>query len=306
MMVYVVLLFVDIYIFGIETQKKLRKLGWLFGVPDSELTIFRGPFVLFSGATGWGIHPTGIRWGRLFHAHGPVGLQRLRLSSDVLDLLFEDVASDVATLLATGFQSCVDHPQRLGSQTNPSVLRGTFPPWLLRRIHSCPLIFWNLLPQTSISSISSISSSQVTRAPLLGGLLPHPPGGPRCGLAQRPQRRLRRDAAGAAAPGGLRGGAAAEEPKAVGGLGGAVSCRRVGWWYGKLSDTIVKYIYIYIIYIYIYIYIYIAIFKYDTIVISLTFISGFNAINYQEHQVLSHKIVFTWFNMWMWDISPTS
>ena len=136
---------------------------------------FSRAFCSFFGATGWGIHPTGIRWGRLFHAHGPVGLQRLRLSSDVLDLLFEDVASDVATLLATGFQSCVDHPQRLGSQTNPSVLRGTFPPWLLRRIHSCPLIFWNLLPQTSISSISSISSSQVTRAPLLGGLLPHPP-----------------------------------------------------------------------------------------------------------------------------------
>ena len=60
-----------------------------------------------------------------------------------------------------------------------------------------------------------------------------------------------RSGVSAAAPGGLRGGAAAEEPKAVGGLGGAVSCRRVGWWYGKLSDTIVKNIYIIYIYTYI-------------------------------------------------------
>lgn len=52
--------------------------------------------------------------GRLFHAHGPVGLQRLRLSSDLLEFLFEDLAPDVPTLLATGFQSCVDHPQLPG------------------------------------------------------------------------------------------------------------------------------------------------------------------------------------------------
>lgn len=52
--------------------------------------------------------------GRLFHAHGPVGLQRLRLSTDLLEFLFEDLASDVEALLASGFQSCVDHPQLPG------------------------------------------------------------------------------------------------------------------------------------------------------------------------------------------------
>ena len=59
------------------------------------------------------------RRGRLFHAHGPVGLQRLRLSTDLLEFLFEDIASDVEILLASGFQSCVDHPQLLGLFEGP-------------------------------------------------------------------------------------------------------------------------------------------------------------------------------------------
>lgn len=47
--------------------------------------------------------------GRLFHAHGPVGLQSLHLSHDLLNFLFEELSSDVPTLMAEGFHSCASN-----------------------------------------------------------------------------------------------------------------------------------------------------------------------------------------------------
>lgn len=52
--------------------------------------------------------------GGLHYAHGPVGLQNLHLSPDLLDFLFEGLASSEADLHCLGFESCVDHPNLPG------------------------------------------------------------------------------------------------------------------------------------------------------------------------------------------------
>ena len=47
--------------------------------------------------------------GRLFHAHGPVGLQSLHLSKDLLDFLLEDFRWPQEEV-PPHFHPCVDHP----------------------------------------------------------------------------------------------------------------------------------------------------------------------------------------------------
>ena len=214
-MVYVVLLFVDIYFWNRNTKnaKKVGVIVWctrFWGADNFSRAL---PF--FRGKRD-GFHPTvtvrsslSCTWPGGFTTAALV-LRLAGLFIWRLSIRCGDTAGNWLPVLC-GSSAATGSVWRGRFQTNPSyeglsknLSWCTFFPWLLRMIHSCPPIFWNLPPQTSISSISSISSSQVTRAPLLGGLLPHPPGGPRCGLAQRPQRRLCRGAGLAAFAEALR------------------------------------------------------------------------------------------------------